>query len=57
MIINPIKSNADCFTRGRMMEPLNYSLRDIVIPEVSRYKYLGISLHTDLSSVDQVNYA
>jgi hypothetical protein len=30
MIINPAKSKAVCFTRARVMEPLNYSLWDIV---------------------------
>jgi hypothetical protein len=38
------------------MELLNYSLRDIVIPEASSCKYLGIILRSNLSSVDQVNY-
>jgi hypothetical protein len=37
-------------------ELLNYSLRDIVIPEASSCKYLGIILHSDLSWADQVNY-
>ncbi|PNF26757.1 hypothetical protein B7P43_G18357 [Cryptotermes secundus] len=27
MIINPTKSKAVCFTRAKVMEPLNYSLR------------------------------
>jgi hypothetical protein len=31
-IIYPTKSEAVCFTRARVTEPLNYSLRDIVIP-------------------------
>jgi hypothetical protein len=26
IIINPTKTKADCFTRARVMEPLNYSL-------------------------------
>jgi hypothetical protein len=34
----------------------NYSLPDIVIPEVSSCKYLGIILHSDLSCAAQVNY-
>jgi hypothetical protein len=42
MVINPAKSKAVCFTRARVMETLSYSLRDIVIPEVSSCKYLGI---------------
>jgi hypothetical protein len=56
MLINPAKSKAVCFTRARVMEPLNYSLRDILILEVSRCKYLGIILCSDLSWADQVNY-
>jgi hypothetical protein len=35
LVINPAKSKAVCFTRARVTEPLNYSLRDIVIPEAS----------------------
>jgi hypothetical protein len=35
MAINPGKSKAVCFTRARVTGPLNYSLRDIVIPEAS----------------------
>jgi hypothetical protein len=38
------------------MEPLNYSLRDTVIPEASSCKYLGIILRSDFSWADQVNY-
>jgi hypothetical protein len=37
-------------------EPLNYSLRDIVILEANSCKYLGIILHSHLSWADQVNY-
>jgi hypothetical protein len=37
-------------------ELLNYSLRDVVIPEASSFKYLGIILRSDLSWADQVNY-
>jgi hypothetical protein len=40
MIINPNKSKAVCFTRARVMESLNYSLWDMVSPEVSSCKYL-----------------
>jgi hypothetical protein len=50
MVISPAKSKAVCSTRIRVMEPLNYSLRDIVIPEASSCKYLGIILRSDLSS-------
>jgi hypothetical protein len=49
IIINPAKSKAVSFTRVRVAEPLNYSLRDIIIPEASSCKYLGIILHSDLS--------
>jgi hypothetical protein len=56
MIINPAKSKAVCFTRARVTDPLNYSLRDIIIPGASSCKYLGIVLHSDLSWADQVNY-
>jgi hypothetical protein len=57
MVINPAKSKAVCFTRVRVTEPLNYSLRDIVIPEASSCKYLGIILRGDLGWAVQVNYA
>jgi hypothetical protein len=56
MVIHPAKSKAVCFTRARVTEPLSYSLRDIVIPEASSCKYLGIILRSDLSWADQVNY-
>jgi hypothetical protein len=56
MIINPAKSKAVCFTTAQVMEPLNYSLQDIVILEASSCKYLGIILHSDLSWADQVSY-
>jgi DUF2075 family protein len=36
-----------------MKEPLNYSLRDIVLLEASSCKYLGIILRRDLSWADQ----
>jgi hypothetical protein len=55
MVINPATSTAACFTKARVTEPLSYSLRDIVIPEASSCKYLGIIL-SDLSWSDQVNY-
>ena len=56
MKINPGKSKVVSFTRGRVKDPLNYSLLDQVIPEASSCKYLGIILHSDLSSTDHVNY-
>jgi hypothetical protein len=55
-IINPAESKAVCFTRARVTELLNYSLRDIVIQEASSCKYLGIILRSDLCWADQVNY-
>ena len=56
MKINPSKSKAIGFTRARVKDPLNYSLMDTLIPETSSCKYLGISLRSDLSWADQVNY-
>jgi hypothetical protein len=56
MIINSTKSKTLCFKETRVMEPLNYSLRDIVVPEARNRKYLEIMLHSDLSCVVQVNY-
>jgi hypothetical protein len=56
MIMNPTKSKTVCFIKTRVTEPLNYSLQDIVIPEASSCKYLGIVLRSDLSWADQVNY-
>jgi hypothetical protein len=54
IIINPTKSKANCFTRALEMEPLNYSLRDIIILEASSCKNIGIILSSDLSWTDQV---
>jgi hypothetical protein len=57
MVINPAKSKAVCFMRAQVTKPLGYSLQeDIVIPEASRCKYLGIILRNDLSWSDQMNY-
>ena len=56
MKINPSKSKAIRFTRARVKVPLNYSLMDTLIPEASSCKYLGITLRSDLSWADQVNY-
>jgi hypothetical protein len=55
--INPSKSKAVHFTRARVKDPLNYSIMGTLIPEASSCKYLGIILRSDLSWVDQVNYA
>jgi hypothetical protein len=42
MVINPAKCKIVCFTRAQVMEPLNYSVRVIVIPEDCSCKSLGI---------------
>jgi hypothetical protein len=55
IIINTAESKAVCFTRARVTEPPNYSLRDTVIPEASSCKYLGIILRSDLGRAYQVN--
>jgi hypothetical protein len=55
MIINLTRSKAVCFTKVRVTEPLNYSLQDMVIPEVSSCKYLGIILCSNVSWAVQVN--
>jgi hypothetical protein len=56
MVVNPAKCKAVCFTRAQVTKPLNYSLRDILIPEASSCKYLGIILCSELNWADQVNY-
>ena len=56
MKINPNKSKALSFTRGRVKEPLNYSLGDQKISEASCCKYLEIIIRSDLSWPDQVHY-
>jgi len=56
MKINPSKSMAVHFTRARVKDPLNYSLLDTLIPELSSCEYLGIMLRSDLSWADHVNY-
>jgi hypothetical protein len=56
MKINPSKSKSISFTRARMKEPLNYTLRDQNIPIESSCKYLGIIIRSDLSWADQVNH-
>ena len=55
MKINPSKCKAVRFTRVRVKDPLNYTLRDQLIPEASSCKYLGIILHSDLNWADHVN--
>ena len=39
-----------------MKDPLNYMLGDQLILEANSCKYLGITLHRDLSWADHVNY-
>jgi len=56
METNPSKSKALSFTRTWLKDPLNYSLLDRVILEVSSCKYLGIILCSDLRGYDQVYY-
>jgi hypothetical protein len=56
MKINPTKSKVVCFTRARVKELLNYTLRGTVIPEASSCNYLVIILWSDPSWCDQVNY-
>jgi hypothetical protein len=49
MIINRTESKAVCFRIARVTEPLNYSLRDIGIPDPSYCKYSGIILSSYFS--------
>ena len=56
MKINPSKCKAVRFTRARVKNPLNYTIGDQLIPEVSSCKYLGIIFHSDSSWADHVNY-
>jgi len=56
MKINLNKSRALSFTRAQVKDPLNYSLGDQKIPEASCCKYFGITIQSDLSWADQVNY-
>jgi len=56
MKINPCKIKAIGFTRGRVKNPLGYSLGDRKTPQASICKYLGIILRNDLKWVDKVSY-
>jgi hypothetical protein len=56
MKLNPNESKALSFTKARVKDPLNYSLREQNIPEASCCKYLVIITRSDLSWADQVNY-
>jgi hypothetical protein len=55
MIINPAKSKADCFTKARVTESLNYPSGDRVVSKANSSKYLGI-FRSHFSWDDQVNY-
>jgi hypothetical protein len=44
------------FREGLSVELLNYTLRDIVIPEASTYKVWGIIMQSYLIRAHQVNY-
>jgi hypothetical protein len=57
MKIYPSKSKAVRFTRARVKELLNYSLKGTLIPEASSCKHLGIILRSDLSWAVQVRKA
>jgi hypothetical protein len=57
MKLNPSKFKAVRFTKDRVKGPLNYTLRDQLIPEASSFKYLGIIFQSDLNWTDHVNYA
>ena len=56
MKINPSKSRALSFTRGRVKVPLSYKLNNHKVPEETSCKYLGIIIRSDLNWADQVNY-
>ena len=56
MKIGPSKCKAVRFTRARVMDPLNYTLGDQLIPDASSCKYLGTILGSDLSWADHVKY-
>jgi hypothetical protein len=56
MKINPSKSKSVRFTRARVKDPLNYSLKDIQILKASSCKYIGIILRCDFSWANQINY-
>jgi len=44
MKINPSKSKAVCFPRARVMDPLNYSLMDTLIPGSKQLQILRNNL-------------
>ena len=54
--INPSKCKAVRLARARVKDPLNYTLGDQLIPEMSSCKYLVIILRSDLSWAYHVKY-
>ena len=56
MKINPGKSKAVSFTKGRVKERLGYYFEDQLILEASSFKHLGITTRSDLNWADHVNY-
>jgi len=49
MKIDMNKCKAQSFTRTRVKDPINFSLGDEKVPEVSCCKYVGIIIRSDLS--------
>ena len=49
MKINPGKIKAVSFTKARVKERIRYYFGDQLIPETSSFKYLGISIRSDLN--------
>ena len=47
--INPGKIKAASFTKARVKERIRYYCGDQLIPEASSFKYLGISIRSDLN--------
>ena len=56
MKINPGKIKAVSFTNTRAKERIRYYFGDQLIPGASNFKYLGISIRSDLNWADHVNY-
>ena len=55
--INPGKCKAVRFTRASVDDRLNYLRGGQRIPEASSCKHLGITLSSDLSWADHLNYS
>ena len=49
MKINPGKIKAVSFTKARVKERIRYYFGDQLIPETCSFKYLGISIRSDLN--------